>query len=620
MSNYLNDNHDLLFYLDAAGAPYHPHAKQGEGKKREGQAEGDAAEGISTEIPPAEAAYIKYLEAIGELAAVKIASRSQGIDRESFRIKHDALFLGEDLLRTIEELKILGAPHLPLRDDGRGARTSLSVQLVETELLARAELSVAILNNLSGGFALALSIGAAEAEKAGYEASALELRALAERAAKREIYGSIALHDPCDARGEPYTSCLAEAGQDGAILLNGEKIFVIGAGAPYLLVLARDDAAEPLEKGVRLSFFLVDAEKERGAGRLEIVETSRRQGHRGIPSSTLRFSGASAKRIGDERSGRRLLSIYQAGIRLLHAYQSIGLAEAAFRNAIKFAWETPFRGKQLIRHEIVASVLDEMELDLRSMRALASATAWHQGIAMEAFLGGAKEFDEEALRHHRERGRRFTSYLKYYVDTKTFEIVHRAAELRGAEGFYEGALEEKMLRDAAALPFDDGMSRMESLLDVVKDTIGALLKNPQEHVRQGARARWRTVSPSDPLEKRVARLGLLGQNAQQHLLLQTAGEKMKGLRDRPISEWTAELTRSWDPERDFAFATIHAERLTLLLAEIGLSEVFLAQSLRDSSRRELLERHLERAEPTARMLYEELTVRGRRIFEDPDSL
>ena len=616
MPNHLSDNHDLLFYLNAAGAHYPPPPADG--------ASGGSKERTSTKASSQPTAkdeeryqlYLSYLEKLGALAAESIAPRSHAIDREGFEFKDGEIALGESLMRSISELRALGAPHLPFSRSHRGSGASLSVQLVETELLARAELSVAIQNNLYGGFAMALLIGASAAERAELTASAAHLRALAKRAGEREIFGAIALHEPRDEGRAPLIDCAAELGEDGAYTLRGEKSFVVGAGAPFLLVLARDEAAIPGEKGERISFFLVDAAEERAAGRLKITSALRRLGHRGIPSASIRLEGVIARRIGDERSGPRLLAFYQAGMRLFHAFECIGLAESAFRSGMRFAWETPFRGKALVRHELIAATLDEMELDLRSMRALAMSTAWHQGIAMEGLLSG--EFDDEIVLHHRDRARRLTSYLKYYVDSKALEITQRVAQIRGAEGFCEGAAEEKYLRDAATLPFDEGMSRTESLLAIIKVTVGALLKNPQEHVRQGARARWRTVSPRDPLEKRVARLDLLGQNAQQHLLLRTAGEKMKGLRDRPISDWTAELTRSWDPERDFAFATIHAERLTRLLAEIGISEIFLSQSLDDPSRRELLERHLERAEPVARMLYEELSIRGKRIIDDPD--
>lgn len=633
MPNHLSDNNDLLFYLNAADA------------RHLFTSLGDVGSDEKDELG---SPHLSHLERIGELAAVSFAPRALAVDTEGFGTSDGdneasgdgAPNVGPSLERSIDELRALGSPHLPLSRDGSGASAALAIQLIETELVARAEPSIAIQNNLYGGFSMALTIGACEAERAGLSKSAAHLRELADRAASKEIFGAIALRAPHDEWGNSPKGCVAEHIEGARYRLKGERHFVVGAGAPYILALAEDESAEAGEKGERISFFLINAEEERKAGRLRISNVLRRFGLRGVPSATLEFHGAIGERVGGERSGARLLSIYEAGMTLFHAFECVGVAEAAFRAGMKYAWETPFRGKALIHHELMAATLEELELDLRSMRALAMTTAWHQRAVIESYLrfglpnegegaqGSAGEkgeapqkaerSDTDELQHHRDRARRLGTYFKYYVDAKLLEITRRVAQFRGAEALCEGAIEAKHLRDAAALPFDEGISRTESLIAMIKDTVGALLKNPQAHVRQGARARWRTVSPRHPLEKRVARLDLLGQNAQQHLLLRTAGEKMKGLRDRPISEWTAELTRSWDPERDFAFATIHAERLTRLLAEIGIAEIFLAQYLDDPGRRELLERHLERAEPLARMLYEELSIRGKRIIDEAD--
>jgi hypothetical protein len=70
----------------------------------------------------------------------------------------------------------------------------------------------------------------------------------------------------------------------------------------------------------------------------------------------------------------------------------------------------------------------------------------------------------------------------------------------------------------------------------------------------------------------------------------------------------------WDPRTDFACAKLHAERLTRLLADEQIAEILLAQAGRHPERRAVLERYLERAEPRARWLHEEITSTGQRLL------
>jgi len=90
---------------------------------------------------------------------------------------------------------------------------------------------------------------------------------------------------------------------------------------------------------------------------------------------------------------------------------------------------------------------------------------------------------------------------------------------------------------------------------------------------------------------------------------------VKGLRGKPIADWSDELTKNWDPKRDFAFAMLHAERLIQLLGDVMIAELLLDQARQHPERAEVLERHLERAEPRARYLHDQITTTGQRLLE-----
>jgi hypothetical protein len=170
------------------------------------------------------------------------------------------------------------------------------------------------------------------------------------------------------------------------------------------------------------------------------------------------------------------------------------------------------------------------------------------------------------------------------------------------------------LRDALVMPIYEGTSQIQALM-AMKDTLGGIMKNPQKFVRRGAQARWRTLSARDPLERGVARLQTLSFTAQQHLILRTAGDKLRSVQDHPLTEWPRRFLKNWNPKRDFAYAMLHAERLIKVLIDEAVAELLWEQAQQFPERRALLERHLERAEPRARFLVDEITSTGDRMIK-----
>ena len=208
---------------------------------------------------------------------------------------------------------------------------------------------------------------------------------------------------------------------------------------------------------------------------------------------------------------------------------------------------------------------------------------------------------------------KLASMAKSFASDKGMQLCTDAVQVFGGYGFITEYPVEKLMRDMKIMQLYEGTSQIQALM-AMKDTLGAIIKNPQAFVRRVAQARWRSLSARDPFERRVAALQALSLGAQQHLILKTAGNKMKGLRDKPLADWPEEFTKNWDPKRDFAYAMLHAERLIKLLGETAIAEVFLAQAKKHPERIEVLERHLDRAEPRARYLHDQITTTGQRLL------
>jgi hypothetical protein len=290
--------------------------------------------------------------------------------------------------------------------------------------------------------------------------------------------------------------------------------------------------------------------------------------------------------------------------------------------ATAYASERRSMGKPIARHEMIADWLDEMRTDIQGLRALAFRAAMHEELAQKYTfaLRFGTEMSEEAskqmaleLKRHKARARRYTPLLKYLASEKAVEAARRNLQIHGGSGYMREYGAEKLLRDSLVLPIYEGTSQIQALM-AMKDVLGAITKAPQAFAARLARTRWRAATESDPLARRVARLQVASLSAQQFLITRTAASKLKTLSGVPWGQWRDQLTKRWDPKRDFALAMLHAERLTKLLADEAVAKILLDQANAFPERREVLERWLERAELRSHALLEEITTTGGRIL------
>src|SRR6185436_4340374 len=107
---------------------------------------------------------------------------------------------------------------------------------------------------------------------------------------------------------------------------------------------------------------------------------------------------------------------------------------------------------------------------------------------------------------------------------------------------------EKLVRDSLVLPIYEGTSQIQALM-ATKDTLGAIIKAPQEFLKRMATTRWRALSAADELERRVAGLQQIALSAQQHLITRTMAAKVRTVRKKPLPSWRGELFSQWDPKR-----------------------------------------------------------------------
>jgi alkylation response protein AidB-like acyl-CoA dehydrogenase len=626
MASFLTDNEDLLYYLNQ-GIDWTALADVTEYGWRtpDGFKNGTDAKQFYGEVA----------HMMGELVAEHLAPRAAKIDREGTHLENGEAVESPSMKEVFDAIRAADLHKLCIPRELGGLNAPLLLYFLCGEMIARGDL--ACMNHFSfhGGMAMAalaysVSEGTTQFDmKAGRIASTRFAEEIGE-IARGEAWGCMDITEPN--AGSDMAALRTAAVQDerGDWFITGQKIFITSGHGKYHFVVARTEAAkdpdDPFAGWAGLSMFFVKTYDDLPDGTRKRYVTLERieekLGHHGAVTAALSFERSPARLIGKRGEGFKYMLVLMNNARVGVGFESIGLAEAAYRMAKAYAEERRSMGKVIARHEMLADYLDEMRTDIQAMRALGVAGAFHEEMSQKMQLIG--RFIEEAspaerdriqreLPRHRALARRYTPLLKYLATEKAVEIARRNMQIHGGVGYTREFGAEKLLRDSLVLPVYEGTSQIQSLM-AMKDTLMGIIKHPQAFVARMGQARWRAVSARDSLERRVARLQAVSMSAQQFLMTRTAAGKIKSLADRPVAKWREVLTEPWDPKRDFALAMLHAERLTRILIDEAVAELLLEQSKSHPERREVLERWLDRAELRSKALHEEITTTGARIL------
>lgn len=482
-----------------------------------------------------------------------------------------------------------------------------------------------------GGMAMAMLIfsikeGSTTFDPARARITETRFQSYIDEIARGDAWGCMDITEPDAGSDMARLRAKGEVDEAGRWLVTGQKIFITSGHGKYHFVIARTeplDTSNPLAGLKGLSMFLVPTYEEEGGVRRRIVALDRveeKLGHHGSVTAALSFERAPAHLIGKRGEGFSHMLTLMNNARLGVGFESIGLCEAALRAAKAYAAGRVSMGKPIAEHEMIADLLDEMDTDVRSLRALAMTGAFAEEMSQKLTLAltfdMAKEREAEikrALPELKATARRVTPLLKYLASEKAVEMARRCVQIHGGNGYTRDYPGEKLLRDAMVMPIYEGTSQIQSLM-AMKDTLTGIMKDPQGFYRRLAASRVASLR-GDGLAARVAGLQWLSLSAQHHLITRTAFAKLRSLGQKPVASWKDELTKNWDPKRDFSLAMLHAERLTRLLADELIAEILLAQAEKHPGRRWILEAHLDRAEPRARHLHDEITTTGRRLLD-----
>lgn len=625
MANFYRDNADIRFYFDK-GIDWDALVRFTEHDFK--------TPGGYTTTEEAVEAYASVAELVGEFAAEQIAPFAAQVDREGVLFENGEARFPEKLQSINDQMKELGLHSMCIPRELGGMNSPMMLYFLTSEFIARGDVSIMTHHGFHGGIALAMLLfsvreGTTKVNPETGEILETRFRDYIEEIARGDAWGCMDITEPDAGSDMARLRATGEQDENGDWFITGTKIFITSGHGKYHFVIARTEKAEneddPFAGLGGLSMFLVPAYTDHADGtrtrHIEIGRVEEKLGHHASVTAELHFERVPAHLVGKRGEGFAYMLTLMNNARVGVGFECIGLCEAAIDVAAKYAQERKSMGKTIDRHEMIADYLDEMRTDVRGARALAVQSAYHEElthkIGLHIDFGVSGEGDRALLERerddHKRKARRLTPLLKYFAAEKAVEMSRRAMQILGGVGYTKEFPAEKLLRDALVMPVYEGTSQIQALM-VMKDTLGGIIKNPQGFLRRGAQARWRSVSARDALERQVGRLQVLAFKAEQHLILRTAGDKFRHVQSEPFKDWPAQFLKDWNPKRDFSYAMLHAERLTRLLVDEAIAELFLEQAERHPERREVLEKHLERALPRARFLLDEITSTGDRLL------
>ncbi len=275
--------------------------------------------------------------------------------------------------------------------------------------------------------------------------------------ANGEKIAAFALSEPNAGSDVPNLSTVADKKGDRYIL-NGTKQWISNAGVADIYTIF---AMTNKSKGSRgMSCFIV----EKGTKGLSFGKLENKMG---IRCSHTRQVILEDVEVSEENLvGLKPSKGFIHGINTLNqsrpfvASMSVGLAQAAYNEAIRYTYERVQFGKKVISFQAVNHMLADMAVKIDSSRFLTYRAS-------------------RAVDVSHPQAPKYSAMAKYHASESAVQVVNDALQLHGGYGFTKDYPIEKMYRDAKILTIYEGTSQIQ------KNEIGAYIIKEAQRANKG---------------------------------------------------------------------------------------------------------------------------------------
>ena len=441
--NYYIDNPVLKHYLS------HPLLRRIVEMRERGFAEAEKYDYAPVDFEEAVAGYEQVLTLVGELCAEIVAPNAAEVDHTGPTLENGRVKYAPATDENMEMFRKAGLMGISIPRCYGGLNFPTSVFIMLEDLVARAD---AGFGNLWGLQECAETINA-------FGNDDQRSRFLPRIAAGETM--SMDLTEP-DA-GSDLQSVQLKATyneEDGRWYLNGVKRFITNGDADIHLVLARSEQGSSDGRG--LSLFIYD--KRNGGVHTRRIEE--KMGIHGSPTCELVYNNAPAELCGSRKMGLiKYVMALMNSARLGIATQSVGLSEAAYREARSYAADRKQFGRAIENFAPVYEMLGEMKARLDASRSLlyetarnVDITACFDELARERTLTPEERQESKAFS-------RVADALTPIVKGMGSEICNRntydSIQVHGGSGYMKDYACERLYRDARITSIYEGTTHLQ---------------------------------------------------------------------------------------------------------------------------------------------------------------
>ena len=413
--------------------------------------------------------YDKILEIVGEICANVIAPNAEEVDREGAHLEEGHVRYANGTVQNYKALFDAGLIGMSLPRKYEGLNFPVVPYVMAAEIVSRADASFANIWGLQD-CAETIREFADEDQKQRY----------LPRFSRDGATAAMVLTEP-DA-GSDLQAVQVKAHFDeaaGVWKLNGVKRFITNGDADIALVLTRTEPNTTDARG--LSLFVYD----KSSNAVTVRHLEHKLGIKGSPTTELVFKDAPAELLGQRKYGLiKYVMALMNSARLGIGAQSVGIADAAYREAVKYAREREQFGHRIIEFPAVYEILRNMKARLDGIRALLYETTRYVDITKvyeEYSQNNTLEKEERnEMKFYSKYANVFTPLIKLFGSEYSNSIAYDSLQIHGGTGFTKDFPIERIYRDARITSIYEGTSQLQVIAAIKGVTTGLFQSRIQE--------------------------------------------------------------------------------------------------------------------------------------------
>jgi 3-(methylthio)propanoyl-CoA dehydrogenase len=499
MDNFYLDNPELKFHLS------HPLMKKIVALKERNYADKGQYDYAPVDFEDAIDSYNRVLEIVGDICANIIGPNAEGVDQEGPRLDESGVTYASGTQQNLDAIIKAGLMGITLPREYEGLNFCMVPYTMIADIVSRADASFVNIWGLQD-CAETIHEFASQEQKEKYlprvSKGATMAMDLTEPDAGSDLQAVMLKATYHEAEGQWY--------------LNGVKRFITNGDGEISLVLARTEEGSTDGRG--LSMFIYD-KVNKG---VTVRRIEHKMGIIGSPTCELVFRNAPAELVGERKFGliKYVMSLMN-GARLGIAAQSVGIAEAAYREAVSFAREREQFGKPIIKFPAVYEMLSTMKAKLDAVRTLLYETTRFVDVYKSySFISEERKLSHEErdeMKYYQKLSDIFTPLVKGISSEYCNKLAYDSLQIHGGSGFMKDYPIERIYRDARITSIYEGTTQLQVVAAVRGITAGGYLTQIRNYEMTEIKPELQTyrrilISMTEEYEEAVNMITSVGDN------------------------------------------------------------------------------------------------------------